>query len=647
MSDILWTPKDAAANSPMAQLAQQLGLNPRNHTQLHRWSLQNKNRFWNTVWQRSNIIGEPGDTACIPHRNNDITTARFFPDAKLNLAENLLAGNDEAVVIYAVDETGEQQSITWQRLREMVAQCADGLAQLGIKKGDTIAGIQTNSVEGLVALLAAAAIGAVWTSCSPDFGAVAILERVRQARPKLLFVTPQYLYNGQTHNISARLNEIIASLRDLKAVIICGEGEGVTATVPCYSFSEFGDKNTPLQFTRVPFSHPLYILYTSGTTGAPKAIVHSTGGVLLEHRKEHLLHSDIRGGDVVFWYTNTAWMMYHWLISALAGGAAVVLYDGSPMPRTSAGPDCSALWRMAETLGVTHFGTSPKYVSALAAADYAPGAACDLERLRWVLSSGAPMPPNFFDWLYDNIKRDMIYASVSGGTEIIGCFFLGSPVLPVRRGRLTCKSLGIAAGVMDETGALVVGRQGELVCTEPFPSMPLTFLGDGGDERYRRAYFSARPGVWSHGDLAEETEDGGAIIYGRSDTTLNPGGVRIGTAEIYAACEGLPGVDDFVAFGVPVSGDEEVVLCLRMAAGAVLTAEVAKRVRERIREYTSPRHVPRRIYGVGGVPYTLNGKRVEKAARLAFLGEEAGNESSLADPGCLDDYRALRDSPWL
>ncbi|MGR4000936.1 MAG: acetoacetate--CoA ligase [Alphaproteobacteria bacterium] len=651
-TDILHIPSNADLhNSAMARFAALHGFPPQDHNALHNWSITEKNAFWQAVWDFTHIIGEQGDNAYIPAPDGSITNAQFFPAAQLNFTENLLANaeNDESVAVHAMDEQGKYHQFTQTQLKTMVAQCANGLKTYGIHPGDRVAGIQTNAIEGLVALLATAAIGAVWTSCSPDFGAASILERLKQASPKVLFATPRYFYGGQAHDISERLKEIANHIPELNALVLCGEGESkmIPVNVPCQPFSKFGNEKTPLEFVRVPFSHPLYILYTSGTTGIPKAIVHSTGGVLLEHRKEHILHCDLRKDDTVFWYTNTAWMMYHWLISALASGAAIVLYDGSPILKTETSLDHSVLWRMCETLGITHFGTSPKYVSAMVAADYHPNAAHNLTQLRWVMSSGAPMPAHFFDWLYQHIKQDMIYASVSGGTEIIGCFLLGSPVQPVRRGQLTCKSLGLAVGVMDETNTLVIGKQGELVCTDPFPSMPLTFLGNQGNARYHETYFSARPNVWSHGDLAEITKHGSAIIYGRSDTTLNPGGVRVGTAEIYAACENLPNVQDCIAFSIPAADDEEVVLCLQLAENSPLTEDLARAVRARIREQTSPRHVPHRIYKVTGIPYTLNGKRVEKAARLSFLRETIANESSLINPDCLLGYRKLQDSKWL
>jgi len=422
-------------------------------------------------------------------------------------------------------------------------------------------------------------------------------------------------------------------------LVLTGE-PGAKPDCTVAAFDDFGSDGT-LAFERVPFDHPAYVLYTSGTTGAPKAIVHRTGGVLLQHLKEHLLHGDVRPGDVMSWYTNTAWMMYHWLISGLACGATVVLYDGAPILKTADGLDPSPLWTMAERARVTHFGTSPKYLATLAAEGYAPGRLHDLSSLRSLLSAGAPVSPSQFDWVYAQVKPDMIFASISGGTEIIGCFLLGSPIHTVRRGELTVKGLGLAVAVMDERNAPVIGRQGDLVCTEPFPSMPLTFWGNDGDARYHATYFAARREIWTHGDVAEMTAHGSGIIHGRSDTTLKPGGVRIGTAEIYTACETFAEIEDCLVFGAPVEGDEEIVLCVKLNEGFGLTSELAARIRRAIREGASPRHVPHRIHAVQAVPYTLNGKRVEGAARTTLEGKPVKNIASLANPACLEEYRAL------
>lgn len=640
--DILWRPwPDAFQESALARFAVGNGFAADDYDTLHRWSVSEKGMFWKALWDFAGILGEAGDRWFVPDAAAPMTGAAFFPEGKLNLAENLLKGPDRTAVIEA-DETGHYAEVTLSDLKARVARAVNGLRAAGIGKGDRVGGILPNRVDALVALLATASLGAIWSSCSPDFGAPAILDRLGQIEPKVLFVSACYRYGGKNHGIAERIGTVVKGMATLRLVVQCGQSANLTLppSVGCVDMKDFGEES-PLVFERVAFSHPLYVLYTSGTTGAPKAIVHSTGGVVLQHAKEHVLHGDVRPGDVLSWYTNTAWMMYHWLISGLACGAAVVLYDGAPALKTLSGRDVTPLWKLAERAGITHFGTSPKYLATLADDDYRPKDHHDLSALRSVLSAGAPVSPSQFDWVYENIKKDMIFASISGGTEIIGCFLLGSPLHCVRRGTLTVKGLGLAVNVLDERNAPVIGRQGDLVCTEPFPSMPITFWGMDGRERYHATYFADRREIWTHGDVAEMTVHGSAIIYGRSDTTLKPGGVRIGTAEIYAACEAVAGVEDCLVFGAPIAGDEEVVLCLKLKDGIALTPDLAKAIRSRIRDQASPRHVPHRIHMVRDIPYTLNGKRVEGAARTVIQGGIVKNIGSLANAHCLDEYRNL------
>ncbi len=639
MSSVLWAPAPAAfQSSNLARFCLANGFDPRDYETLHRWSVGDPGAFWRAVWDFAGVIDDPGAISLLRDDQAPMTQSRFFPDASLNLAENLLRGDDDRVALIEADESGHLRTFTLGELRRLVASTAQGLRAAGVVRGDSVGGILPNRVEGLVALLATLSIGAVWSSCSPDFGAAAIVDRLGQIGVKVLFAAPRYRYAGKEHDISGRLIEIVAAMPTVTTLVLTGDDK--PAMPAAVAFEDFG-AHAPLAFERVPFDHPAYVLYTSGTTGAPKAIVHRTGGVLLQHLKEHLLHGDVRPGDVMSWYTNTAWMMYHWLISGLACGAAVVLYDGAPILKTADGLDPSPLWTMAQRASVTHFGTSPKYLATLAAEGYAPGRLHDLSSLRSLLSAGAPVSPSQFDWVYAHVKQDMIFASISGGTEIIGCFLLGSPIHPVRRGELTVKGLGLAVAVMDERNAPVIGRQGDLVCSEPFPSMPLTFWGKDGDARYHATYFAARREIWTHGDVAEMTAHGSGIIHGRSDTTLKPGGVRIGTAEIYAACENFAEIEDCLVFGAPVEGDEEIVLCVKLNDGFELTPEFAAQIRGAIREGASPRHVPHRIHAVRAVPYTLNGKRVEGAARTTLEGKPVKNMASLANPACLEEYRAL------
>ncbi|WP_253958482.1 acetoacetate--CoA ligase [Rhizobium sp. WYJ-E13] len=642
-SDIIWKPEDSCfESSNLAGFALANGFDPRDYDTLHRWSVADKGNFWRAVWDDAGIIGSPGNVDFVENADRPMTGSSFFPDARINLAENLLRGADDAVAIHEADETGHAARVTRGELRAMVARVADGLRRAGVTSNDCVAGVLPNRTQALVALLATASIGATWSSCSPDFGTTAILDRLGQIRPKVLFAATSYRYGGRDHDIATRVSDIATGMPSVEHLIVTSGPvpESGAASFAVHSYESFGG-TAPLTFERVAFSHPLYVLYTSGTTGAPKAIVHSTGGVILQHVKEHRLHGDVRPGDVVSWYTNTAWMMYHWLISALACDAAILLYDGAPILKTPEGLDVTPLWKACEAAGVTHFGTSPKYLATLADERYYPAVHHDLSALRSVLSAGAPVSPQQFDWVYDHIKRDMVFASISGGTEIIGCFMLGSPLHPVRRGHLTVKGLGLAVAVMDDRNAPVFGRQGDLVCTEPFPSMPLTFWGEGGTQRYHDTYFAHRREIWTHGDIAEMTPYGSAVIYGRSDTTLKPGGVRIGTAEIYAACELFPEIEDCLVFGAPVPGDEEIVLCVKLKEAQSLTDSFAKRIRQCIREMASPRHVPHRIHLVSAIPYTLNGKRVEGAARTVLEGGIVKNLGSLANPECLEEYRAL------
>lgn len=625
----------------MARFAQQNGFDPADYASLHAWSVSQKGNFWSALWDFAGLIGDKGDAAFVPDAETPMTGARFFPDARLNLAENLLRGNDDSRAVAFGDETGSYGEFSRAELRSSVARVADGLRSMGIVPGDCVAGVMANRPDALVAMLGTLAVGAVWSSCSPDFSVSAIVDRIGQIAPKVLFVSARYRYGGKDFDLSDQMTALADAMPSIERLVVEG-GDGVPAALAskAVSFAEFGGE-APLTYTRVPFSQPSFVLYTSGTTGAPKAIVHSTGGVLLQHIKEHLLHGDVRPGETLLWYTNIAWMMYHWMVSALVCDASIVLYDGAPILKVENGMDCGPLWRLVERAAVTHLGISPKYLSTLAVQNYHPGERHDLTSLRWLLSAGAPVAPAQFDWIYDHIKRDMGFASISGGTEILGCFLLGSPLHPVRRGQLTVPGLGLAVNVLDERNAPVIGARGDLVCTEPFPSMPLTFWGEGGYQRYLETYFADRHQIWSHGDIAELTIHGGAVVHGRSDSTLKPGGVRVGSSEIYAACEGVPQIEDCIVFGEQYDGDEEVVLCVKLRAGLALDAELGRTIRTTIRKATSPFHVPRRIHQVRDVPYTLNGKRVESAVRAVVAGLPVKNRSSLSNPQSLEEYAAL------
>lgn len=637
----LWEPAESAfTDSNLARFALATGHSPRDYDALHRWSISDRSAFWRAVWEFTGVIGHQGERAEVlpdeqtPPREGHMFGASWFPDARLNFAENLLRGESERAAVIAADERGVHTTLTLGDLRRRVAGAQNGLRGLGIGQGDVVAGILPNTIDALVAMLATTSLGATWAGCSPDFGDTALIDRIGQLGPKAIVAVDDYMYNGTRFPIADHVTRLVEHLDRNVPVVVSGTTSWTDT---------FGDLDAPLTFERFPFDNPLVIMFTSGTTGLPKCIVHSTGGVLLQHLKEHVLHGDVRKGDVHSWFTSTAWMMYGWVVSALAAEAAVVLIDGSPIPRdyVGDGPACEHLWRIADDAGITHFGTSPRYLTSLEAAGYFPGDHFPLTRLRSVLAAGAPVSAEQYRWVYEHIKRDQILASISGGTEIHGCFMLGSPLHPVYAGEISCIGLGMAVNVLDDRNAPVIGAKAELVCTEPFPSAPLTFEGVDGDARFHAAYFSQRDDIWTHGDLAEITERATVVVYGRSDTTLKPSGVRIGTAEIYRVLDARDDIVDSIVFGRTENNNEDIVLCVVLPAGLQLTDELAASIRLDIRRQTSPRHVPRYVFAVRAVPYTFNGKKVEGAAKAISAGEAVENVASLGNPECLVEYAEL------
>lgn len=643
--DVLWRPSEAAfTDSALARFAIGQGFDPHRYDELQAWSTSCRADFWASLWAFTGVIGERGERleAHDAERGGRMLGTRFLPDARLNFAENLLRGDGERLAVIAADEDGVRERLDLAELRRRVAGAQHGLRALGVAPGDTVAGVLPSTVDNLVAYLATVSLGAVWAGCSPDFGAAGLIDRIGQVAPKVLIACETYRYSGRDFDIRANVSAVLDALPERPALVTAGTASWAEAF-------ERADAPAEPVYERFAFDHPLLVMFTSGTTGLPKCIVHSTGGVLLQHLKEHVLHGDVRPGDVHSWFTSTAWMMYGWVVSVLAAEGAVLLIDGAPAPkrRDAAGDhvDHGHLWRIAEQAGVTHFGTSPRYLASLAEAGYHPGERHDLSALRSVLSAGAPVSVEQFGWVYDRIKRDQVFASIAGGTEIHGCFQLGSPLHPVRAGEITCIALGHAMAVLDARGAPVIGEQGDLVCTEPFPSIPLRFGGPDGLERLRRGYLAERPDVWTHGDLAEITPHRSVIIYGRTDTTLNPQGVRIGTAELYRVVEQDPAVADSIVFGLPtgeqLGADEEIVLCLVLADGCALDDALRARLRGAIRSQATPRHVPARIVAVPAVPYTINGKKVESAVRAIASGRPVSNRGSLANPEALDAYAEL------
>ncbi len=624
----------------MAHLSARSLTDARDMESLWRWSVSDKAAFWAALWEFCGVDGEQGSGTVLEDAER-MPGARWFPEARLNFAQNLLRRRDDGVAIIAWAEKKVRGQVTWSELRRQVAQFAHGLLARGVGPGDRVAGLLPNIPEAVVAMLATTAIGATWSSCSPDFGVAGVLDRFGQIAPKVLVSCDGYYYNGKVHLSSERLSDILDSLPTVElfvSVPYIGDGPlGLEREVPLAELTSGQPEDDP-PFAPLPFDHPLYIMYSSGTTGAPKCIVHGAGGTLLQHLKEQQLHCDIRRDDRVFYFTTCGWMMWNWLVSALASEATIVLYDGSPF-----WPRPSVLWDMTEQESVTFFGTGAKYIDALKKTRLRPSESHELGRLRCLASTGSPLAPESFDYVYDAIKRDLQLASISGGTDIISCFVLGDPTGPVRRGEIQCRGLGMAVDVFDEEGRGVVDQPGELVCTAPFPSMPTGFWNDPDGARYHGAYFGRFPGIWCHGDWVELTPQGGMIIYGRSDAVLNPGGVRIGTSEIYRQVEQLEEVLEAIVVGQPFDNDVRVILFLKLREETALSDELQDRIRRRIRDNTTPRHVPAKIISVADIPRTKSGKITELAVRDVICGRPVKNREALANPEALDNFRDLAE----
>lgn len=605
---------------------------------LHRWSVEDSEAFWQEVWQFTGVIGEMGSERL--RQPTAMPGAEWFPQAKLNFAENLLRRRDErqALVFWGEDQCKTQ--LSYAELYAAVSRLAQALRAQGVGVGDRVAGMMPNMPATLIAMLASSAIGAIWSSCSPDFGVDGALDRFGQVEPKVWFVPDGYWYNGKKIDIASKVSAIAAGLPTVSRIVTVPYiNDGTLAGFSDERAQNWDDFLAPYQaadieFVRLPFNHPLYILFSSGTTGKPKCIVHGAGGTLLQHLKEHQLHADVREGDRLFYFTTCGWMMWNWLVSGLASDATLLLYDGSPF---AAGGN--VLWDYAQAEHCTHFGTSAKYLDAAAKMGLKPAQTHDLSALRAIFSTGSPLVAEGFDYVYRDIKADLNLASISGGTDIVSCFALGCANLPVYRGELQCRGLGMAVDIFNEQGQPVRQEKGELVCTKPFPSMPVAFWNDPTGEKYRSAYFGRFANIWCHGDFAELTEHDGMIIYGRSDAVLNPGGVRIGTAEIYRQVEQVHEVLESLACGQRWDGDERVVLFVKLREGIALDDSISQRIKQQIREGASPRHVPAKILQVVDIPKTISGKIVELAVKNVIHNEPVHNLGALANPDALAHFR--------
>jgi acetoacetyl-CoA synthetase len=636
---IVWKPAEERVKaSAMHEFMQRTG-HP-DYDTLYRWSIDASPEFWEALCDFCDVSFDSRATRTLLRPDN-IMDAGWFDGAELNFAAHLLRHRGDAPAIIFCGEDGSRRELCRDELRSQVAAVAAGLRRMGVGKGDRVGAFLPNCPEAVIAMLAATSLGAIWSSCSPDFGINGVVDRFGQIEPKVLFAVNGYRYNGKVCDTRATVEGIVERIPGIESTVVVPfvdslPGEiGVAGAV---AWDEFTVDGEPLEFLPVEFDHPLYIMYSSGTTGVPKCIVHGHGGSLLQHLKEHVLHTDVGADDRVFYFTTCGWMMWNWLVSALAPGATIVLFDGAPFCN-----DGRILWEMAEAERVTVFGTSAKYLSALEKAGIRPRDDFELPALRAVLSTGSPLAPESFDYVYDAIGSDLQLASISGGTDILSCFALGNPVLPVRRGELQCRGLGMAVEVWNDEGEPVLNEHGELVCTQPFPSAPVCFWNDADGARYRAAYFERFPGVWAHGDFAELTPEGGLLIYGRSDAVLNPGGVRIGTAEIYRQVEKLDEVVESIAIGQNWNDDVRVVLFVILRDGITLDDALRQRIRTVVRENTTPRHVPAKIVAVPEIPRTKSGKIVELAVRSVVHGEAVKNTEALANPGALEHFSGIAE----
>ncbi|MFQ2276791.1 acetoacetate--CoA ligase [Aeromonas hydrophila] len=621
----------------MAEVNRFHGLQLHSYAQLYQWSVEKTTRFWPLVWQHCGVKGELGNI--VAENRQEMQRTRWFPDSHLNFAENLLRRQDDTPAIISRIEDSPSHTLSWRELADQVASLAQWLRGQGIGRGDVVAAYLPNIPQTVVAMLATTSLGAIWTSTSPDFGEASVVERFGQTRPRVLFAVDGYRYNGKAIDIQDKVAGVVSQIDSIEQTVMIPLLGHPLQLGHDWRQILAGQPDASLQFEPMAFNDPLYILYSSGTTGKPKCIVHGIGGTLLQHLKEHQLHCDIKPGERIFYFTTCGWMMWNWLVSALASGATLVLYDGSPFY-----PDGNVLWDLARDEEVALFGTSAKYLDALHKQGYAPIKTHQLPQLRLICSTGSVLSPEGFDHVYQQIKRDVQLSSISGGTDICSCFVIGNPISPVYRGESQGRGLGLAVQVFNEAGQPVQGEKGELVCTKPFPAQPIGFWGDASGDKYHAAYFERFDNIWCHGDWIELTPTGGILFYGRSDATLNPGGVRIGTSEIYRYVEQLEEVEESIVIGQQWQQDERVVLFVKLKPGLMLDEALRERIRQQVRLHCTARHVPARILQVDAIPRTKSGKIVELAVREVVHNRPVNNTHALADPEVLSQYR---DRPEL
>lgn len=647
MAGLLWKPSEERIKKTnmyrfMNFVNEQYSRNFKEYPPLYQWSVENISDFWALMWEFAEIKASKSYDQVIDEPNK-MPGAKWFLGSRLNFAENLLRYRDNQVALIFKGEDQGSIRMTYAKLYDEVARTARSLKETGVCSGDRVVGFMPNMPETIISMLAAASIGATWSSCSPDFGIKGVLDRFGQIKPRVLFTANGYSFKGKKFDSLGRISNILKELPTIEKVVVIPYTQqypDISQIPKAVLYEDFksSESGLEIEFEQLPFDHPLYIMYSSGTTGLPKCMVQSAGGILIHHMKELILHTDLKRDDTIFYFTTCGWMMWNWLTSSLAIGARIVLFDGNPFY-----PDFGALWEMAQNEKITIFGTSAGYIEALQNAGVTPCKTYDLAPLKTLLSTGSPLSEKSFEFIYKEVKKDLQLASIAGGTDLNGCFALGNPMGPVYAGELQCRGLGMKVMAYDDNGKSIMDRQGELVCAAPFPSMPIYFWDDPENKKYLSAYFDMYPNIWRHGDYIAISERGGVLMYGRSDATLNPGGVRIGTSEIYRQLERLEEIEDCVVVGQNWKDDERVILFAKMAQGFELTEDVKNKIKKTIRTNASPRHVPAKILPIRDVPYTLNMKKVELAVKKVIHNQPVLNKDALRNPEALDDYADIRE----